>query len=87
MYTYNKRKDSAYAEYKQAGREKMNSLYISTHTRQQIWPDFIAHFQSETTMASYQTDLDEFMNYIEKDFTKATESDVRTYYEYLAEKV
>ena len=65
----------------------MNSLYISTHTSQQIWPDFIAHFQSETTMASYQTDLDEFMNYIEKDFTKATESDVKAYYEHLVKKV
>lgn len=65
----------------------MNSLYASDLIRQEIWPDFIAHFKSNSTAASYRTDIDEIMNMFQKDFLKLSKKDVEQYFEYLQGKV
>ena len=65
----------------------MHNLHISANKSQHIWQDFVAHFKSETTKASYQADIGEFIDYIKKDFTEATEQDVKKYFEFLQEKV
>ena len=65
----------------------MHNLHISANKSQLIWQDFVAHFKSETTKASYQADIAEFIDYIKKDFTEATEQDVKKYFEFLQEKV
>ena len=65
----------------------MNSIYASEKLRQEIWPDFIAHFKSGSTVASYRTDIDEIMNLFQKDFLKLTKNDVQEYYTYLQNKV
>lgn len=64
----------------------MRSLFASTKFKTQIWPDFIAHFKSETTKASYQSDVDEIMDYIEKDFLDIKEEDVDRYFRWMKEK-
>ena len=65
----------------------MKSIYASKETSQAIWPDFIAHFRNDTTKASYQTDLDEVMNYLEKDFITFDKKDVRKYFEWQNSRV
>lgn len=65
----------------------MNSIYASDRLKQEIWPDFIAHFKSASTTASYQADIDEIMNLLQKDFTEINSKDVEEYYLYLQEKV
>ncbi len=65
----------------------MNSIYASEKTKQVIWPDFIAHFKSSSTTASYRADLDELMNFLQKDFLKITKKDVEIYFEDLQKKV
>lgn len=65
----------------------MNSIYVSEKISQEIWPDFIAHFKSDSTAASYRADIDEIMNLFQKDFLKLTKKDVQEYYEILQNKV
>ena len=64
----------------------MNSIYVSTLVEKQIWQDFIAHFKSETTAASYQTDIAEVMNYFQKDFLQIGKTDAAQYFLYLRER-
>lgn len=65
----------------------MNSIYASGKTKQEIWPDFVAHFKSSSTAASYRADIDEIMNLFQKDFLKLTRKDVQDYYVLLQNKV
>lgn len=65
----------------------MNSIYASDKLKQEIWPDFIAHFKSHSTVASYRADIDEIMNLFQKDFLKLTKKDVENYYALLQSKV
>ena len=65
----------------------MKSLYASQKLSQFIWPDFISHFKSESTIASYQADIDEIMNLFQKDFLKLTKEDVREYFAFLQKKI
>lgn len=61
----------------------MNSVYASEKLCKRIWPDFTAHFKSETTSGSYRADTDELMDYIKKDFLEICEGDVKDYFEWL----
>ena len=36
----------------------MKSSYASKKLKNQIWPDYIAHFKSETTKGSYLADIE-----------------------------
>lgn len=65
----------------------MNSIYSSAKLKQEIWPDFTAHFKSSSTALSYRTDIDEIMNLLQKDFLKITKKDVQEYYTYLQDKI
>ena len=65
----------------------MNDSYASDTLKDVIWPEFLAHFKSETTKASYETDLIEFMHFMKKDFLEMEQKDVAEYFGYLQEKV
>lgn len=65
----------------------MNSPYASTLICNQIWQDFTAHFKSDTTAASYQTDLDEVMNYFQKDFLQIGQEEVNLYFQQMQSRV
>ena len=65
----------------------MNDSYVSDTLKDVIWPEFLAHFKSETTKASYETDLIEFMHFMKKDFLEMEQKDVAEYFGYLQEKV
>ena len=52
-----------------------------------IWEGFTASFKNEITKASYQSDVIEFLDFTEKDFTEITDNDVKQYFEYLQKKV
>ena len=54
---------------------------------QDIWQDFIAHFKSESTILSYQTDILEFINFIDKGMDQITSEDVASYYVFMQQKV
>ena len=64
----------------------MKSQFASEFTMR-IWIDFKSHFKSQTTEASYQSDLDEIMEYTGKDFLKLSCTDVDDYYHYMKERV
>lgn len=65
----------------------MNSLHASEQLKQVIWPDFISHFRSEVSISSYRTDIIEFMNYFQRDFTALDDTMARDYYVWLEKKV
>lgn len=65
----------------------MDCREASALVKDRIWPDFTAHFKSETTAASYQADISEIMRYCEKDFLEIDKKDVSVYFEYLQKKV
>lgn len=64
----------------------MNSIYASEYLSQVIWPDFTAHFKSERSLATYQCDIDEYMNYIHKDFLLHNNVDAKMFYMHLLQK-
>ena len=65
----------------------MNSLYASNLIRHEIWQDFIAHFKSDTTIPSYLADIDEIMNYFQKDFLNIGKKDIEKYFQKLQMQV
>lgn len=65
----------------------MDSIYASDLIKQVIWNDFIAHFQSRTTEASYRTDIVEVMNYFKKDFLEINDTDISEYFSWMEHKV
>lgn len=65
----------------------ITSQFASDIVREGIWPDFMKHFKSDTTAASYRTDIQEFMELCRKDFLKAGGKDIERYFQYLLEKV
>ena len=44
----------------------MRSIYASEQLSQVIWPDFINNFKSESSVGSYLSDINEFMDFIKK---------------------
>ncbi len=64
----------------------MDSTCLSEKTKTILWPDFAAHFKSNTSRASYWSDLCEFARIIGKDITEAEAADVQRYYEIMTEK-
>lgn len=65
----------------------MTSIYFSDSQLQVIWQDFIAHFKSDATIPSYQSDIAEFLEYLHKDFLQITASDVAKYFSYQEKKI
>ncbi len=65
----------------------MNSIYASEQLKQVIWSDFIKHFKNKNSTISYQSDIDEYMNYIQKDFLLQTNKDAQKFYNYLEQKI
>ena len=65
----------------------MKSIYASKVIKQAIWRDFTVHFKSSTSKASYQTDIDEAMDYFHKDFLAINGEDAGVYFRWLKERV
>lgn len=65
----------------------IKSVYASELLCQHIWTDFIVHFKSPTTEASYAADLSEIMDYFEKDFLEIRKSLVVEYFEMMQNKI
>ncbi len=65
----------------------MNSIYASEQLKQIIWPDFITHFKNKSSSISYQSDIDEYMNYMQKDFLLQNSKDAEKFYKYLEQKI
>uniref|UniRef100_UPI004056C3DA tyrosine-type recombinase/integrase n=1 Tax=Agathobacter sp. TaxID=2021311 RepID=UPI004056C3DA len=64
----------------------MNSIYASEQLKQVIWQDFITHFKSISSIVSYQSDIDEYLNYIQKDFLLQNSTDAENFYAHLIQK-
>ncbi len=65
----------------------MNSFYASRKVRFEIWPDFTAHFKSETTAGSYSADIDEIMNDFQKDFLEISKKEIENYFQKMQKQV
>lgn len=65
----------------------MHSLYASTQISQVIWPEFAKQFRSESSVGSYQSDIDEFMELAQKDFLNILADDVKQYYTIMKKRV
>ena len=65
----------------------MHSIYASEQLSQVIWPDFINNFKSESSVGSYLSDINEFMDFIKKDFLILSAADVNNYYNEMKSKV
>lgn len=65
----------------------MNSPYVSKLIQKKIWQDFQAHFKSKTTAASYRADIDEIMNYFQKDFLEIDKDDAECYFSQMQRRV
>ncbi len=65
----------------------MNNFYASDVLKQVIWPQFLLHFKSDTTKASYEADLAEFLGFIKKDFLDMEQRDADQFFTYLQKKV
>lgn len=65
----------------------MTSLHPDRKISQQIWADFSAHFKSDTTIWSYQSDINEFYNFLGKEFVDIEAIDVQNYFEWLMNRV
>ena len=65
----------------------MESLHPDKKISQQIWDDFTAHFKSDTTIRSYQSDIAEFCDYVGKKYVDIKTADVRNYFEWLMNRV
>lgn len=63
------------------------SIYASTLLKQRIWPDFIAHFKSQTTKGSYRADIEEIMTYFKKDFLELKEKEIEEYFTWMEHRV
>lgn len=64
----------------------MHSIHASKQLSQVIWPDYINNFKSESSIGSYLSDINEFMNFIEKDFLILSAADVDNYYNEMKSK-
>ena len=65
----------------------MSNFIFADKKMQDIWQDFIAHFKSESTILSYQTDILEFIDYVDKGMDQITAKDVASYYSFMQQKV
>lgn len=65
----------------------MHSLYASKQISQVIWPEFTKQFRSESSVGSYQSDIDEFMELAQKDFLNILADDVKQYYSIMKKRV
>lgn len=65
----------------------MEVLHLDEEVGKMIWDDFKAHFKSDTTIRSYQSDIVEFCDYVEKKFVDIKRSDVQNYFDWLMSRV
>lgn len=65
----------------------MESLHPDEKLSKQIWEDFTAHFKSDTTLRSYQSDIKEYCEYLGKEFVYINKNDVQTYFTWLSHRV
>lgn len=65
----------------------MEILHSDKKISKQIWADFTAHFKSETTLGSYQSDITEACNYLGKSFVEYASADVKNLFDWLLYRV
>lgn len=64
----------------------MNNSYASKQLKEVIWIDFVKHFKNKNSAISYESDINEYLNYIKKDFLLQTSQDAELFYQYLIQK-
>ena len=64
----------------------MNSIYASKQLKEVIWPDFVAHFKNKNSAISYASDINEYLDFLKKDFLLQTSGDAKRFYAYLIQK-
>ena len=64
----------------------MNSIYASKQLKEVIWPDFVAHFKNKNSAISYASDINEYLDFLKKDFLLQTSGDAKRFYAYLIHK-
>jgi len=65
----------------------MKILHPDMKMSQQIWRDFTAHFKSDTTIHSYQSDIIEVCEYTDNKFVDIKTLDIQKYFEWLMYRV
>lgn len=62
------------------------SVYASKKTKEEIWPEFSKRFRNTASHNVYFCDINEAMDYLEKDFIDFRQKDTDKYYNYLIKK-
>lgn len=62
------------------------SVYASKITKEEIWPEFSKRFRNVASHNVYFCDINEAMDYLEKDFIDFRQKDTDKYYDYLIKK-
>ncbi|MGN0466635.1 MAG: tyrosine-type recombinase/integrase [Lachnospiraceae bacterium] len=62
------------------------SIYASKITKEEIWPEFSKRFRNAASHNVYFCDINEAMDYLEKDFIDFRQKDTDKYYDYLIKK-
>lgn len=65
----------------------MECVYASKLTKEKIWPDFLDHFKSPVTAASYASDIKEIMEHFQRDFWMIREVETATYFQWMENRV
>lgn len=76
-----------FRENEQGRSGEMEILHCSKSVSKQIWSDFTAHFRSETTVGSYQSDIVEVCSYFNKTFIKINAADVKEIFDRFSHRV
>ena len=65
----------------------MEILHSDKNVSKRIWADFTAHFKSNTTLGSYQSDITEACVYLRKNFIQMNLGDAKELFERLSHRV
>lgn len=65
----------------------MDILHSDKRISKKIWSDFTAHFKSNTTLGSYQSDITEACVYCGKSFIQINPANVRDLFAYFSDRV
>lgn len=65
----------------------MDILHGDKKISKQIWIDFTAHFKSNTSIGSYESDIKESCKILEKKFLEFDSKDVKNLFDYFSSKI
>ena len=67
--------------------KKMDILHLDVNISRKIWVDFISHFESNTTIGSYRSDIIEVCSFLNKHFIEINSSDVKELFTWFSNRV